>query len=111
METGVGTTLADLVAADPQDGYTEEQALHRVRVLDMYQAMLRLAPEVLDERERDIWHRTNRGDTVRSISEDYPVSEQRIGQIRDSVFRKLTDAARADPKARHLFDPDEGGTT
>lgn len=73
----------------------EDDALQRVEQLERWRLYRRLATTVLDDREREIVHRVQRGETRRAISMDFGITEQRIGQIHAGALGRLRAAAAA----------------
>ena len=104
-----GDRLVDKVPEPGDTGYTEEEAVLRVHQLDLNRALRRIAEATLNEREREIVHRIQRGETRRSLEEEYGVTEQRVGQIYNGAIKKLREAAQNDPAIQLLIEPNEGG--
>lgn len=109
MENAVGEPLVDDIADPDDSGYSADEAIRRVHQLERLQALRRLAGENLTDRDRQILFRHQRGETFRSMHEDYGITEQRAGQIYRESLRKLRYAANNDPATQRLNDPDEGG--
>lgn len=71
----------------------------------------RLAQQVLNQRDRDIYYRVHYLRTpLVELAPRYDLSPQRVGQIYAKSARKLHAAGQTDPDFRRLSDPAKGGT-
>ncbi len=109
MENADGEPLINDIPDPDDSGYSPDEAIRRVHQLERLRALRRLAEEHLTDRDRQIFFRHQRGETFRSMHDDYDITEQRIGQIYRKSLRDLRNAAKNDPKTQRLTDPDEGG--
>jgi DNA-directed RNA polymerase specialized sigma24 family protein len=95
---------------DPDDsGFSADEAIRRVHQLERLRALRRIAQENLTDRDRQIVFRHQRGETFRSMHDEYGITEQRAGQIYRKSLRDLRNASNNDPAIQRLNDPDEGG--
>lgn len=78
-------------------------------VAQQHQVLLRLAREMLSERERLIfWSAYYKTTTVKELGERFGISGQAVGQQRDRILVELYRAARRDPSFPTLNVSDEG---
>lgn len=109
MENADGEPLVNDIPDPDDSGYSADEAIRRVHQLDRLRALRRLAEESLTVRDRQILFRHQRGETFRSMHDDFDLTEQRIGQIYRKSLRDLRNAAKNDPATQRPNDPDEGG--
>lgn len=101
---GQGNNPVDAVAADDEALEAEFIASRQQQIL------LRLAWEVLDDRDRQIFFAIHHlGRSRAEVGRRFGLTGQRVGQIYRGAARRLLDAARDDPTFRTLSEFAPGG--
>lgn len=103
-----GPPIADTLP-DPNQ-LTEDEVVESLLRADRLRAIGTVARTTLSHRDRDIFYRVTRGESLVAVAAEVDLTPQRVGQIYRQSLRQINAALKLDPQFQRLYDL-EGGTS
>jgi RNA polymerase sigma factor (sigma-70 family) len=97
-DASITDTIADL------DQPTDEQIVDNLLRIERLRAIGKMAQKILSQRDRDIFYRVTRGETLVAIAPEVDLTPQRVGQIYAQSVRNINAALKLDPQFQRLYD-------